>query len=72
MDGYHAFVGDGFGDKQAVGRQIFQGVSCDNLKPTLEKVLKGFLRHRQASETFQSFTKRHDLNGLQAIFSNDE
>ena len=72
VEGYHVFVGGGFGGKQAVGRQIFQGVSCDNLKPTLEKVLKGFLRHRQPSETFQSFTKRHDLNGLQAIFSNDE
>jgi ferredoxin-nitrite reductase len=72
VEGYHVFVGGGFGERQAVGRQIFQGVSCDGLKPTLEKVLKGFLRHRQPSETFQEFTKRHDLNSLQSIFSNDE
>jgi ferredoxin-nitrite reductase len=72
MDGYHVFVGGGFGERQAVGRQVFQGVSCNDLKPTLEKMLKGYLRHRRESETFQSFTNRHDLGALQGIFSNDE
>lgn len=72
MDGYHVFVGGGFGERQAVGRQVFQGISCNDLKPTLEKMLKGYLRHRMESETFQSFTNRHDLGALQGIFSNDE
>ncbi len=72
VEGYHVFVGGGFGGRQAVGRQIFQGVSFDDLKPTLEKMLRGYLRHRENDETFQSFTNRQDLNTLQAIFSNDE
>jgi ferredoxin-nitrite reductase len=72
LEGYHVFVGGGFGHNQAVGRQIFQSVSFADLKPTLEKMLRGYLRHRDNAETFQSFTKRHDLNTLQAIFSNDE
>jgi len=72
MDGYHVFVGGGFGERQAVGRQIFQGISCNDLKPILEKMLKGYLRHRKEGETFQSFTNRHDLGALQGIFSNDE
>ena len=72
LEGYHVFVGGGFGANQAVGRQVFQGLSCNDLKPTLERMLKGYLRHRQGAETFQSFTRRHDLNTLQAIFSNDE
>ena len=72
LEGYHVFVGGGFGNNQAVGRQIFQGISFADLKPTLEKMLRGYLRHRQNEETFQSFTKRHDLNKLQVIFSNDE
>jgi ferredoxin-nitrite reductase len=72
VEGYHVFVGGGFGDQQAVGRQVFQGVSFNDLKPTLEKMLKGYLRHRKENETFQSFTNRQDLNTLQAIFSNDE
>jgi ferredoxin-nitrite reductase len=72
VDGYHVFVGGGFGERQAVGRQIFQGISCSDLKPTLEKMLKGYLRRRQGGESFQSFTNRHDVGTLQAIFSNDE
>ncbi len=72
VDGYHVFVGGGFGGKQAVGRQVFNGISFDSLKLTLEKMLKGFLRHRQNGETFQVFTARHDLNTLQGIFSNEE
>lgn len=69
---YHVFVGGGFGRNQAVGRQVFTSVTAAELPPTLEKVLKGYLRRRESGETFQQFTKRHDLNNLQAIFSNDE
>ncbi len=71
-EGYHIFVGGGFGEHRAVGRQIFHGVSCDQLKSTVEKVLQGYLRRRQPGETFRQFTARHDLNMLQAIFSNEE
>ena len=72
VDGYHVFVGGGFGATQAVGRQVFTGVAFEDLKLTLEKMLKGYHRHRTPGEGFQSFTARHDLNTLQAIFSNEE
>ena len=72
VESYHVFVGGGFGDRQAVGRQVFTGISFDDLKPTLEKMLKAYQRHRLSGETFQKFTLRHDLNTLQAFFSNDE
>ena len=71
-DGYHVFIGGGFGSNQAVGRQIFAGITANDLKPTLEKMLKGYLRRREPGETFQKFTARNDLNTLQAIFTNDE
>src|ERR1041384_5224991 len=72
VEGYHVFVGGGFGKNQAIGRQIFQGISFEQLKPTIHKMLRGFLRHRAAGETFQAFTTRHDLNALQVIFTNEE
>jgi ferredoxin-nitrite reductase len=71
-EAYHVFVGGGFGANQAVGRQVFSAIAFEELKQTLEKMLKGFLRRREPAETFQKFTQRHDLNTLQAIFSNDE
>ena len=66
------FVGGGFGEHEAIGRQVFQGVSVEQLKSTLERVLKSYQRHRHEGESFQAFTQRYDLNTLQAIFSNDE
>ncbi len=72
VEGYHVFVGGGFGKYQAVGRQIFTGVIFEDLKLTLEKMLRGYLRHREGKETFQAFTQRHELGQLQAFFSNEE
>ena len=71
MEGYHIFVGGGFGDKQAVGRQIFTGVSVGELKETVAKILRGYLKHRLAGETFRSFTLRHDLGRLQELFTQE-
>jgi len=71
-EAYHVFIGGGFGANQAVGRQVFSGIPFEELKQTLERMLKGYLRRREAGESFQRFAQRHDLNTLQAIFSNDE
>jgi len=71
-DGYHVFVGGGFGKNQAVGRQVFSGVSATELPLTLEKMLRVYLKKRDGRETFQQFTTRHDLNALQVLFTNGE
>lgn len=72
VDGYHVFVGGGFGATQAVGRQVFNAIDFGSLKLLVEKMLRGYLRHRTEGESFQAFTARYDLNTLQAIFSNEE
>lgn len=72
VEGYHVFVGGGFGKHQAVGRQVFTGIAFEDLKLTLEKMLRAYLRNRIDGERFQAFTARNDLNTLQAMFSNEE
>ena len=72
VDGYHIFVGGGFGDNQAVGRQVFTGIPYDSVPLLVETILRGYLRHRLENESFKGFTNRHDVNTLQAIFSNEE
>lgn len=69
VDAYHIFVGGGFGQNQAVGRQLFTGVAANELSQTIERILRGYLRCRDGRETFQQFTTRHDLRTLQEIFS---
>lgn len=68
-EGYHVFVGGGFGDRKAIGRQVFQGISIEQLKPTLEKMLRAYLERRAGQETFQAFAARHEIGQLQAMFS---
>ena len=69
VDGYHIFVGGGFGKNQAVGRQIFSGVSATALPHTVATMLRAFLKHRQGSETFQQFTTRHEVGKMQELFA---
>ena len=67
-EAYHVCVGGGFGKRQAVGRQIFQAVPFEELKPLIERILLVYLKNRSGSESFQDFTARHDLNQLQTLF----
>ena len=68
-EGYHVFVGGGFGKHQAVGRQLFSGVLAKELTSLIEKMLRCYLRLREGKETFLAFTTRHEVGTLQEFFS---
>ncbi len=68
-DGYHVFIGGGFGKNQALGRQIFSGVTATEISITIEKILRMYLKHRAGKESFLQFSTRHDLNALQTFFA---
>jgi ferredoxin-nitrite reductase len=68
VDGYHVFVGGGFGKYQAVGRQVFAGVHAEEMPGMIENMLKTYLKHRLRKETFLQFSARHDVKTLQEIF----
>ena len=70
-EGYHVYVGGGFGQDQAVARELFRGVAFEQLKPTVEKMLRNYLRHRDGVESFQAFTRRVDMATLKTLFSQD-
>jgi ferredoxin-nitrite reductase len=69
LDAYHVFVGGGFGRNQAVGRQVFSGVTASELPNTIERMLRTYLKHRQGRETFQQFSTRHEVGKLQEMFA---
>ena len=69
VDAYHIFVGGGFAKNQAVGRQIFSGVTASELPGTVEKMLRTYLKHRSGHETFQQFSTRHEVGRLQEMFA---
>jgi ferredoxin-nitrite reductase len=70
LDAYHLFVGGGFAKNQAVGRQVFSGVTAQELPGVIEKMLRTYLKHRTGkAETFQQFSTRHEVGKLQELFA---
>ena len=66
---YHVLLGGGFGEKQAVAREVFRGVPFNELPALLEHVLKVYLAKRNRGESFVQFTRRHSVKELQEFFS---
>lgn len=69
FEGYHVFVGGGFGSRASIGRLLYQGVSVQMLQSTMERIIEGFLRHRNPGESFHAFTARQELGALQEMFA---
>ncbi len=71
IEGYHIFVGGGYGDRQEIGRQAFKDVVAADCGPTIERMLRAWLDRRESpNESFQSFVARHSLEALSDVFAN--
>ena len=68
VDGYHVLVGGGFGPDATLARDIYKDVKAEDAPRTVERILQGYLAHREGSETFLAFSKRHDAEALRAMF----
>jgi ferredoxin-nitrite reductase len=69
VEGYHVFVGGGYGADQAVGRELYRNVVAADLPVTIEKMLRGYLSARTAAtETFNEFVRRHEAEELRELF----
>ena len=70
VEGYHILVGGGFGPDAALAREIYRDVKAEDAPKTIERMLKAYLAHRASpAETFQAFTRRHELAALKAMFA---
>ena len=68
LEGFHIFVGGGWGDRQAIGRELFPNVVCERIPPLLEQLLRGYLEHRaHEQEAFADFVRRHSIEQLRAF-----
>jgi ferredoxin-nitrite reductase len=68
VDGYHVLVGGGFGPEARLARDIYSEVKAEDAPRTVERILKGYLAHRDGEETFLAFSKRHETDALKAMF----
>jgi ferredoxin-nitrite reductase len=72
VEGYHIFVGGGFGPQAALAREIFHDVKAEDAPEIVEDILKGYLANRSSqAESFLDFTRRHDVDALKRIFAGE-
>jgi ferredoxin-nitrite reductase len=67
VEGYHLFVGGGFGAQQAIGREIRKNIPASQLGAVLEPLLLNYLDSRHANESFGDFTRRCSIEQLQSM-----
>jgi ferredoxin-nitrite reductase len=72
-EGYHLFVGGGFGPDAALGRELYRDVLAEDVPRTVGRLLGAYLAHRAApSESFLAFARRHDTDALKAMAAAQE
>ena len=70
IEGYHIYIGGGFGTHAALGREIYRDVTAQDAPRVIERMLKGYLGHRLSrDETFLKFSRRHEVEALKSIFA---
>ena len=70
VEGYHIYVGGGFGSEAALGREIYRDVKAEDAPRTVERMLKGYLGSRAApEESFLAFSRRHEVDALKTMFA---
>lgn len=68
VEGYHIYIGGGFGAQAALGREIYRDVKAEDAPKTIERMLKAYLAHRASqSESFLDFSRRHDIEALRKM-----
>jgi len=68
IEGYHLYVGGGFADQQALGRELLRDVPAAEVPQVIERLLRGYMEGRAAAdEPFHEFARRHSPAALRAL-----
>ena len=72
VEGYHVFIGGGYGDDQQIGREIHRSVVAEDLPFVVERMLRAYMEHRESTdEPFNDFVRRHPADVLKTLFEQD-
>jgi ferredoxin-nitrite reductase len=69
VEGYHVYVGGGYGEEQHIGREVFRNVTAEETPAVIERMLRAYLAGRLGpEEEFNDFVKRHPTDRLKELF----
>jgi len=65
VEGYHVYLGGGYGERQAIGRELLRNVAHADVPPLLERLLTDYLERRQDDEeSFFDYSRRQSTPEL--------
>ncbi len=68
VEGYHLFLGGGYGDNREIGREFLRNLPFEEIPPLLEQLLMGYLNQRESTaETFREFLHRKSTSDLLSL-----
>lgn len=68
VEGYHVFVGGGYGNNREIGRQIASAIPATEIPSLLERILIGWLAQRACDEeTFREWARAQTVEHLQKL-----
>ncbi|MGE3064098.1 MAG: NirA family protein [Hyphomicrobiaceae bacterium] len=68
VEGFHIYVGGGFGSDAAIARELYRDVKVEACPQVVERLLRAYVANRMGpEETFLVFTRRHDAETLRTM-----
>jgi ferredoxin-nitrite reductase len=68
VEGYHLFVGGGYGERQGIGRELFTALPFRDVPARVAGLLQAYLDNRESpAEAFVDFTRRVELDALREL-----
>jgi len=65
VEGYHLYLGGGYGADRAIAREVLRDVTADRVPRVIERLLAAYLEHRRGpDEPFHAFAQRHSVEQL--------
>jgi ferredoxin-nitrite reductase len=65
VEGYHVYIGGGYGEEREIGRELYKNVVADDIPPLVERMVLGYLNHRRGpDESFHDYTRREPTETL--------
>lgn len=68
VEGYHLFVGGGYGERRGIGRELFNGLPFRDVPARVAVLLQAYLDNRESpDEAFVDFTRRMEIDALREL-----
>ncbi|MGI8754608.1 MAG: NirA family protein [Acidimicrobiales bacterium] len=67
VEGYHLYLGGGYGDEQNIAREVLRDLKADDAPRVLAALLQRYQTTRQPEESFGDWSRRHSAEELQSL-----